>query len=130
MKRFALGLGIGVIIAVAGVMAVLTALTQVTVSAAGSVVPPMLLFENNRVKAWNLTLEPGQSTPQHTHELDEIVICLESSKLRITKAGPEPEGQTMQPNFGEVFMPPVKGVTHVLTNVGETRYRQVSIELK
>ena len=37
MRRFALGLGTGVIIAVAGVMAVLTALTQVPVSAAGSV---------------------------------------------------------------------------------------------
>ena len=130
MRRFALGLGIGVIVAVAGVMAVLTGLTQVPVSAAGSVVPPMLLFENNRVKAWNLTLEPGQSTPQHTHELDEIVICLESSKLRILKPGPEPEGETIQPGVGDVFIPPVKGVTHVLTNVGDTRYRQISIELK
>ena len=113
-----------------GVVAVLTELTQVTVSVAASVVPPMLLFENNRVKAWNLTLEPGQSTPQHTHELDEIVICLESSKLRILKPGPEPEGETIQPGVGDVFMPPVKGVTHVLTNVGDTRYRQISIELK
>jgi predicted metal-dependent enzyme (double-stranded beta helix superfamily) len=129
MQRFALGLGIGVIVGVAGVVAVLTVLTQVPVSAA-SVVPPMLLFENNRVKAWTLTLEPGQSTPQHTHELDEIVICLESSKLRSLKPGPEPEGETLQPGVGDVFMPPVKGVTHVLTNVGETRYRQISIELK
>ena len=108
----------------------LTVFLRAQVSAVGAVAAPTLLLENSRVKAWSLTLEPGQSTPQHTHELDEIVICLESSTLRITKAGPEPEGQTMQPNFGEVFMPPVKGVTHVLTNVGETRYRQVSIELK
>jgi len=50
--------------------------------------------------------------------------------VRITKSGPEPEGQTLQPNVGDVFMPTVKGVTHVLTNEGETRYRQVSIELK
>jgi predicted metal-dependent enzyme (double-stranded beta helix superfamily) len=130
MRRFALGLGIGIITGVAGVVLLLTVLWRTQVSAAGAVAAPALLFENSRVKAWSLTLEPGQATPQHTHELDEIVICLESSKLRITKAGPEPEGQTMQPNVGDVFMPPVKGVTHVLTNVGETRYRQVSIELK
>ncbi len=130
MKRFALGLAVGITLGVAGVALMLTVFLRAQVSAAGTVAAPALLFENSRVKAWSLTLEPGQSTPQHTHELDEIVICLESSKLRITKAGPEPEGQTMQPNFAEVFMPPVKGVTHVLTNVGETRYRQVSIELK
>jgi predicted metal-dependent enzyme (double-stranded beta helix superfamily) len=82
------------------------------------------------VKAWSLTLEPGQSTPQHTHQLEEIVICLESSKLRSLKPGPEPEGETVHSKFGEVFMPPVKGLTHVLTNVGDTRYRQISIELK
>jgi predicted metal-dependent enzyme (double-stranded beta helix superfamily) len=130
MRRFALGLGIGIITGVAGVVPLLTVLWRTQVSAAGAVAAPALLFENSRVKAWSLTLEPGQATPQHTHELDEIVICLESSKLRITKAGPEPEGQTMQPNVGDVFMPPIKGVTHVLTNVGETRYRQISIELK
>src|SRR5437899_4565129 len=130
MKRFALGLGIGLTIGVAGVVLLLTMFLRPQVSAAGAIAAPALLFENSRVKAWSLTLEPGQATPQHTHELDEIVICLESSKLRITKAGPEPEGQTLQPNVGDVFMPPVKGVTHVLTNAGETRYRQVSIELK
>jgi predicted metal-dependent enzyme (double-stranded beta helix superfamily) len=130
MKRFAVGLGIGIITGVAGMALLLTVFLRTSVSAAGATAIPILLFENSRVKAWSLTIEPGQATPQHTHELDEIVICLESSKLRIITAGPEPEGQTMQPNVGEVFMPPVKGVTHVLTNVGGARYRQVSIELK
>jgi predicted metal-dependent enzyme (double-stranded beta helix superfamily) len=130
MKRFVLTLGIGIITGAVGMALVLTVFLRTSVSAAGTVAIPTLLFENSRVKAWSLTLEPGQATSQHTHELDEIVICLESSKLRIATAGPEPAGQTMQPNVGEVFMPPVKGVTHVLTNVGETRYRQVSIELK
>ena len=130
MKRFALGLGIGLTTGVAGMALALTVFWRAPVGAAGTVAAPALLFENNRVKAWSLTLEPGQATPQHTHELDEIIICLESSKLRIVKAGPEPEGQTLQPNVGDVFMPPVKGVTQVLTNVGGTRYRQISIELK
>jgi beta-alanine degradation protein BauB len=130
MKWFALGLGIGMISGVVGAVLLLSFLLRLPASAAGSTSVPVLLLENDRVKAWGLTLEPGQSTPVHTHEVDEIVICLESSRLRITKAGPEPEGETVQPNFGEVFMPKVKGVTHVLTNAGKTRYRQVSIELK
>jgi predicted metal-dependent enzyme (double-stranded beta helix superfamily) len=108
----------------------LALLLRAPASAAGVAAIPTLLLENSRAKVWSLTLEPGQSTAQHTHELDEIVICLESSKLRVTKAGPEPEGETVYPKFGEVSMPAVKGVTHVLTNVGDTRYRQISIELK
>jgi len=129
MKRFALGLGLGIIIGVASMTVALIVVLRMPAGAATTGMPT-LLFENTRVKAWSLTLEPGQSTAVHTHELDEIVICLESSKLRISKPGPEPEGQTLQPQFGEVFMPPVKGVTHVLTNAGTTRYRQISIELK
>jgi hypothetical protein len=99
-------------------------------SLAQATAEPVLIFENERIKAWSLTLEPGQSTPQHTHQLDEIVVCLESSKLRIAKPGPDSNGQSVQPKNGEVFMPKVKGVTHVLTNVGVTRYKQISIELK
>jgi beta-alanine degradation protein BauB len=130
MKRFALGVGIGVMSGAGGMVLLWSFLLRLPASAAGPISVPVLLFENDRVKAWSLTLEPGQSTPVHTHELDEIVICLESSRLRILKAGPEPEGETVQPKFGEVFMPKVKGVTHVLTNAGEARYRQISIELK
>jgi len=130
MKRFALGLGFGIVIGIVSTAVLLVMLLRLPAGAAGATAIPTLLFKNNRVKAWSLVLEPGQATPVHTHELDELVICLESSKLRITKAGPEPEGQTIQPTFGDVFMAPVKGVTHVLTNTGQTRYRQVSIELK
>jgi hypothetical protein len=81
MKRFALGLGIGLTVGVVGVALVLAVFWRAPVSAAGAVAAPALLFENNRVKAWSLTLEPGQATSQHPHQLDEIVICLESSKL-------------------------------------------------
>ncbi len=130
MKRLALGLGIGFILGLASVGVMLAFLFHVPNSIAGATATPTLLFENERVRAWSLTLEPGQSTPVHTHELDEIVICLEGGTLRIAKAGQETEPDTVQPQFGAVFMPKVKGVTHTLTNAGETRYRQVSIELK
>jgi predicted metal-dependent enzyme (double-stranded beta helix superfamily) len=130
MKRFVLGLGIGVFLGLASVVVTLALLLRVPESTAVAVAEPVLLLENDRVKVWSLILDPGQATPQHTHQLDEIVICLESSKLRIVKAGPEPEGQTVQPKVGEVFMPQVKGATHVLMNTGETRYKQISIELK
>jgi quercetin dioxygenase-like cupin family protein len=130
MRRFVLGLGIGLAIGSGSIIAGIVAFLRVPASIAAATAEPMLVFETDRVKAWSLTIEPGQSTPQHTHELDEIVICLESSKIRLTKPGPEPEGETVQPKVGDVFMSKVKGVTHILTNTGTSRYRHISIELK
>jgi quercetin dioxygenase-like cupin family protein len=130
MTRFVFGLGLGIAIGLSSAIAGLIAFLQVPSSVAAATAEPVLVFETDRVKAWSLTLEPGQSTPQHTHQLDEIVICLESGKLRITKPGPEPEGETVQPKVGYVFMSKVKGVTHILTNTGTSRYRHISIELK
>jgi quercetin dioxygenase-like cupin family protein len=121
---------LGIFVGIAGVILALAFLLRIPESLAAVKAEPMLLLENDRVRVWSLTLEPGQSTPVHTHQLDEIVICLESGRIRIIKPGPEVEGETIQPKFGDVFMPKVKGVTHVLTNAGETRYRQISIELK
>lgn len=130
MKRFVLGLGLGFLIGLASVALMVAVLLRVPASLAGSTAEPILLLENDRIRAWSLTLEPGQSTAVHTHHLDEIVICLESGRIRITKPGPEPEGETIEPKFGAVFMHNVKGVTHVLTNSGESRYRHIAIELK
>jgi predicted metal-dependent enzyme (double-stranded beta helix superfamily) len=126
MKRFSLGIGLGLFVAIA----VLRLTLPATISVAQTAAVPIVVFENDQIKAMSLTLEPGQATPEHTHQVDEIVVCLESSRIRITKAGPDPEGEAVQPKAGSVFMPAVKGVTHILTNVGETRYKQISIELK
>ena len=130
MKRFFLGLGAGLMLALGGLGAGLAVLLYMPVSAAGTTVKPILLIDHERIAVWKLVLEPGQSTRQHTHQFDEVVICLAGAKLRATQAGPEPERQTHYPEAGQVIMPPVKGVTHTVTNVGDTRYSQISIKLK
>jgi len=130
MKRFFLGLGVGLILALGGLGAGITVLVYTPVSAAGTTVKPVLLIDHERIAVWKLGLEPGQSTRQHTHQFDEVVICLQGSKLWATLAGPEPERQTHYPEAGQAIMPPAKGVTQTLTNVCDTRYRQISIELK
>jgi predicted metal-dependent enzyme (double-stranded beta helix superfamily) len=130
MKQFVIGVSVGALLSMLSGTHLLNGLFHPSPSLAQATAEPVLVFENERIKAWSLTLEPGQSTPQHTHQFDEIVVCLESSKLRITKPGPDSDGQSVQPKSGVVFMPKVKGVTHVLTNAGPTRYKQISIELK
>ena len=130
MRRVLLGFGIGLATAAGGLGVGLLLVWQTTVGAAGTTAVPVLLIDTDRIAVRRLVLEPGQSTKQHTHEFDEIVVCLSGSKLRITGAGPEPERQTHYPEAGEVRMPDVKGRTHTLTNVGDTRYSHISIELK
>lgn len=130
MKRFVLGLGVGLSFGLVSVYVVLQFFLQLPVSLAGTTTDPVVVLENDQVRVLSLTLEPGQATPVHTHQLDEIVICLEGGKLRITVPNGDAEGTVAQPKFGDVFMPKVKGVTHVLANAGTTRYRQISIELK
>lgn len=130
MRRFLIGVGIGLVIGSTTVIVGVIALLRVPLSSAAATAEPILLLETDRVKASSLTIEPGQSTPLHLHEADEIVVCLESSNLRITKSAPEPGEQTAHPKVGDVFMPKVKGVTHILTNTGTSRYRHISIELK
>lgn len=130
MRRFLIGLGVGLVLGSTTVIVGVIALLRVPVSSAAATAEPILLLETDRVKASSLTIEPGQSTPHHRHEADEIVICLESSNLRITTSDPEPGEQTASPKVGDVFMPKVKGVTHILTNTGTSRYRHISIELK
>ncbi len=130
MKQFVLGISVGMLVSILGGTNLLTGLFHTSQSLAQATAEPVLVFENDRIKAWSLTLEPGQSTPQHTHQSDESVVCLESSKLRLTVPGPDSDGQTLQPKNSEVFMSKVKGVTHILTKAGLTRYKQISIELK
>lgn len=130
MRRVLLDMGIGLLAAVVGLGAGLALVWQPAARAAGTTAVPVLLIDTERVAVWRLVLEPGQSTKQHTHHFDEIVICLSGSKLRVTQAGPEPERQTHYPEAGQVHMSKVKGQTHTLTNVGDTRYRHISIQLK
>ena len=130
MKNFFLGLGIGVTLVCIGLRIGVVVLMQASAYAAGTIVEPRLLINHDRVKVRSLTLEPGQSTRQHTHKFEEVVICLAGSKLRSTRPGPEPERETHYPEFGQVIMPKIKGRTHILTNVGTTRYSQIAIELK
>jgi len=40
-----------------------------------------LLFENDRVKVWELALAPGETSDVHEHEHDYLLIQLEGDKI-------------------------------------------------
>jgi quercetin dioxygenase-like cupin family protein len=85
-------------------------------------------FENERVRAYRLTLEPGQSTTMHTHLLAGLAIAITAAEIEVTT-----EGKT-KPDRLTLLLGDVRWrngpVTHMIKNVGKTRFEAVDIELK
>ncbi len=130
MKPFLRGVIVGISVPLSVLVVGFVLVLQASSTSAGTTVESTILLDHPRVQVTRLVLRPGQSTKQHTHKFDEVVICLGGSKLRSTSVGPEPERQTHYPEAGTVFMPKVKGTTHTLTNVGTEIYKQIAIALK
>ncbi|GJM39602.1 MAG: hypothetical protein DHS20C19_29690 [Acidimicrobiales bacterium] len=98
-----------------------------------------LLFENERVRVWELRLEPGQRSDLHHHATDYVMIQLEGDEVA---AEFEPDSEDA---FGGATMPdrtirgPVSpgmvvwgsaGGKETAVNVGTETFREVVVELK
>jgi beta-alanine degradation protein BauB len=44
--------------------------------------PGTLLFENDRVRVWELILGPGESCEWHAHETDHLIVVTDGGKVR------------------------------------------------
>jgi quercetin dioxygenase-like cupin family protein len=86
-----------------------------------------LIFENDRVKVWEFTLQPGQSIGLHTHMRDYLILPIETSTVEVTRPGRPIEVREYA--AGSVIWRD-KGETHDARNVGANRYHQLLVELK
>jgi len=85
------------------------------------------LYENDHVKAWNLILEPGHSSPWHHHTMHYLFVVTEPGSLRAEyDDGASSVGEY---TLGHVVMGQ-KDSVHRVTNVGSARYSNAIIELK
>ena len=92
------------------------------------------LFENDRVRVWEMELDPGQSSDVHEHKLDYLLIQLEGDKI----AGIfEPDtGGAYPPGTVEGDVTPgsviyiERGGIETAKNIGTKRYREILVELK
>ncbi len=98
------------------------------------------MLENDRATVWELVLEPGESTGVHTHEHSYIIQVLEGSTLEATDAEGSLAG-TLELKEGETYWVPVENgevvlgelrapATHNAKNVGQSRYREILVEVK
>lgn len=89
-----------------------------------------VLFEDDRVRIWELTLEPGEASDLHRHD-HEYYLVIDSGDL---VAGVCPKGAPMDffvgkvPKGGNTVRVP-KGNTEWAYNVGNERYHEILIEL-
>ena len=101
------------------------------------------LFENDRIIVWEFVLEPGESTPVHTHQLDYVWHVIEGSRLetfdesgRSIGAFDSSTGQTFAFECAgrDLVSTDGKGLrgpaTHSARNVGAGRYREILVEMK
>jgi hypothetical protein len=92
-----------------------------------------LLFENDRVRVWQLRLAPGQDSAVHRHGLDHLLIQVSGDRIAVI---PEPDTQGPYRDYLEADVIPgavvqvPRGGIETARNVGRQPYLEVVIELK
>lgn len=89
-----------------------------------------LLFENDRVRVWDLRLAPGESTGLHRHTTDFLYVVIGDGTLQTSYPdGTAEPPRTMQD--GDVRFREVAGESvHAAQNLGTTPWRNIVVELK
>ena len=92
-----------------------------------------VVFENDRVRIWELRLEPGEDSAVHRHELDHVLVLVSGDRIAVE---PEPDSQSPYREYlaadvvpGMVTFVP-KGGVETAVNVGAQPYYEVIVELK
>lgn len=94
-----------------------------------------LLFENEKIRVWDLALQPGESLPTHVHKLPFCFIVARGGHLE--HANPD-RSEVREVNYDDnlVVFRDVKTqdggevVHQTLTNIGEAAYQNFVIEFK
>jgi hypothetical protein len=92
-----------------------------------------VLFDNERVRIWELELAPGERSATHRHELDYVLVQIDGDRIA---AVPEPDTAGPFRDYVEGAVAPgrarfiARGGVETAVNVGARRYREILIELK
>ena len=92
-----------------------------------------LIFENERVKVWDIRLGPGERSKLHTHDLDYILIQIEGDRIAVE---PHPETNGEYKEYFETEVIPgatiymLRGGVEWAVNTGKKPWRELCIELK
>lgn len=92
-----------------------------------------LMFENDRVRVWDLALAPGASLAKHIHRVDYFFIVESGGLVRFADPDNPADYHDIQFADDQVTWVPVDDNGHIdnrLTNIGTKPHRNYVIELK
>jgi hypothetical protein len=92
-----------------------------------------VLFENERVRVWEMRLGAGESSPVHRHDLDYVLVQIDGDKIKGVFE-PESAGEYSGEVEADVVPGNViyigKGGVETAVNTGSKPYYEILIELK
>ena len=104
--------------------------TELDQASANFMVGTELLYENDRVRVWDITLRPGERMPFHCHRSSYFYRCDSGGRWRLrTLDGDVVFGED---GVGEVTFHDLSGdqrLVHELMNVGDAALRYTTVEL-
>ena len=86
-----------------------------------------VLFENDHVKVWEMTLAPGEASALHRHDRPYVMCIIEGSRIDADIVGKGHLEIPVQPG-SVLFVPP--GETERAINGGAGPFHEILIELK
>jgi hypothetical protein len=92
-----------------------------------------VIFENERVRIWEMRMPAGEEGPPHRHALDHILVQISGDRMAVVperdSEGPYREYLEADVAPGQVFYVERGGV-EVARNIGKREYHEILIELK
>ena len=88
-----------------------------------------LKYQNQYIRVLEVTLEPGESSLFHTHQLDVLYVALAQAVARQQRDGEDwgPEA-AFTPGAVSFDHASTRSFTHPLKNVGTTQFHTINIE--
>ena len=92
-----------------------------------------LLFENDRVRIWEVRLEPGARGEVHRHDLDHVLVQIRGDRIAVES---EPDSPTPWGPYLEAPIAPGdfsymrRGGIETAVNVGTEPFHELIVELK
>ncbi len=92
-----------------------------------------VVFENDRVRVWQVRLAPGEQGDVHRHALDHLLVQVAGDRIAVV---PEPDSKGPFRHYLEADVVPgavvhvARGGVESARNVGSRPYLEIVVELK
>ena len=93
-----------------------------------------VLFEDDRVRIWELALAPGEETAPHRHDLDYYIIVVDGDAIaavpHVTSTGESAEYIAVEGCQRGDVVPMKAGGIELARNIGKKPFYEILVELK